>query len=68
VKRHGFNMPQGDFAVASYETNNPEQSLKVLATSSEPWAVKFREHLKKAHGFDIAQSAVQPNELIINWK
>ena len=62
------HLPQGDFAVASYETNNPEQSLKVLATSDESWAVKFREHLKKAHGFDIAQSAVQPNELIINWK
>jgi hypothetical protein len=62
------HLPQGDYAVASYETNNPEQSLKVLATSDESWAVKFREHLKKAHGFDIAQSAVQPNELIINWK
>lgn len=62
------HLPQGDFAVASYETNNPGQSLKVLATSNEPWAIKFREHLKKAHGFDIAQSAGQPNELIINWK
>ena len=25
---------QGDFAVASYETTNPEQSFKVLATSN----------------------------------
>jgi hypothetical protein len=61
------HLPQEDFAVASYETNNPEQSLKVLASSSEPWA-KFCEHLKEAHGFDVAQSAVQPNELIINRK
>ena len=61
---------QGDFAVASYETDNPEQSFKVLATSNEPWAVKFREHLKKAHGVDIAQSSsnMQLNEFIINWK
>jgi hypothetical protein len=58
---------QGDFAVASYETDNPEQSLKVLAVSSEPWAVKFREHLKRAHGLDIARST-SINELIINWK
>src|SRR5919202_5489635 len=59
----------GDFAVASYETDNPEQSFKVLATSNEPWAVKFREHLKKAHGLDIAQSAaMQLNELVVNWK
>jgi hypothetical protein len=62
---------QGDFAVASYETDNPEQSFKVLATSNEPWAIKFREHLKKAHGLDIAQSSssiMQLNELIVNWK
>jgi hypothetical protein len=61
---------QGDFAVASYETDDPGHSFKVLATSNEPWAVKFREHLKKAHGLDIAQSSsiMQLNELIVNWK
>ena len=64
------SSPQGDFAVASYETDNFEQSFKVLATSNEPWAVKFREHLKKAHGVDIAQSSsiMQLNEFIINWE
>ena len=56
-----------DFALASYETNNPEQSFKVLATSNEPWAIKFREHLKKIHGLDIAQSPIKINELIVNW-
>jgi hypothetical protein len=56
--------------VASYETDNPEQSFKALATSSEPWAVKFRGHLKKTHGLDITQSSsiMQLNELIVNWK
>jgi hypothetical protein len=41
-----------------------------LAASSEPWAVKFREHLKKTHGLDIAQlsSIMQLNELIVDWK
>jgi hypothetical protein len=72
VSRFGFNIPpQGDFAVASYETANPEQSFKVLATSNEPWAVKFREHLKKVHGLHIAQSSpstMQLNELMIDWK
>ena len=64
------HLPQGDFAVVSYETDNPEQSFKVLATSDKPWVVKFREHLKKGHGLDIAQSSsiLQPNEQIINWK
>jgi len=34
------HMPQQnqDFVVASYETSDPEQSFKVLATSKEPWA------------------------------
>jgi hypothetical protein len=59
---------QGDFAVASYETDNPEKSIKVLATSKKPWAIKFREHLKKAHGLDIAQSSMPINEAIVNWK
>jgi hypothetical protein len=57
-----------DFAIACYETNDPEQSFKVLATSDKPWAIKFREHLKNAHGLDIAQSPIQINELIVNWK
>jgi hypothetical protein len=57
-----------DFAIACYETTDPEQSLKVLATSDKPWAVKFREHLKNAHGLDIAQSPMQINELVVNWK
>ena len=57
-----------DFAIASYETIDPEQSFKVLATSNEPWAVKFREHLKNAHGLDIAQLPMQINQLVVNWK
>ena len=62
------HLPQGDFIVVSYETDDPEHSFKVLATSSEPWAVKFREHLKKAHGLNIAQSVMQVNESVINWE
>jgi hypothetical protein len=31
-------------------------------------AAKFREHLEKAHGLDITQSSMQPNELVVNWK
>jgi hypothetical protein len=60
-------LPQGNFAVASFETNDPEHSFKVLATSNEPWAIKFREHLKKAHGMDIAQSPIQLNESTVSW-
>ena len=60
---------QGDLAIASYETEDPEQSFKVLATSNESWAAKFREHLKKAHGIDITQSSnMQLNRLLADWK
>ena len=64
------HLPQQnqDFVIASYETNDPERSFKVLVTSNESWAAKFREHLKNAHGLDIAQSSMQINELVINWK
>src|SRR5687768_592585 len=64
------HLPQQnqDFAVICYETSDPEQSFKVLATSDEPWAAKFREHLKNAHGLDIAQTSIKLNELLINWK
>ena len=65
------HMPQQqnqDFAIASYETSDPEQSFKVLATSNEPWAAKFREHLKNVHGLDIARSPIKINELIVNWE
>ena len=57
-----------DFVIASYETNDPEESFKILATSNKPWAIKFRQHLKNAHGLNITQSSMRINELIINWK
>ena len=62
------HLPQGDFAIASYETNDPEQSIRAIATSNKSWAAKFREHLKQAHGLDITQSYMQLNELVVNWK
>jgi hypothetical protein len=62
------HLPQGDFAVASYETDDPEKSFKALATSNKPWAIKFRDHLKRAHGLDIAESSIQLNEVVVNWK
>jgi hypothetical protein len=64
------HLPQKnqDVAVVCLETSDPEQSFKVLATSNEPWAAKFREHLKNAHGLDIAQTSIKLNELLIDWK
>lgn len=63
------HLPQGDFAVAMYETDDPELSFRVLATSNEPWAIRFREHLKKAHGVDL--STGHPpllNKTAVDWR
>ncbi|HET9805492.1 MAG TPA: hypothetical protein VFP49_01150 [Nitrososphaeraceae archaeon] len=54
-----------DFAIACYETSDIEQSFKVLATSNEHRAAKFREHLKNAHGLDITQSPIQFYDLLL---
>ncbi len=61
------HLPQGDFAVVSFETDDIGQSFKVLAKSKDPWSVKFREHLNKAHGLDIVNAAMQLNEQIADW-
>ena len=69
ASRFGFNICHKEILLwQAYETDNPEKSFKVLATSNKPWAVKFREHLNKAHGLDIAQSSMQLNEVAVNWK
>jgi hypothetical protein len=58
--------PMGDFEVVSFETDNPGRSFKVLASSTDPWAARFRSFLKEAHGFDLAQLGA-PNEQLIDW-
>jgi hypothetical protein len=59
--------PMGDFAVASFEVVDPEKTFKVLGTSTDPWAVKFREFLVQAHGFDLTHP-VPVNELVVDWR
>ncbi len=57
-----------DLEVISIETNDPANTLKEFATSSHPWAVKFREFAKKAFGIDFSGSPPSPlNENIVNW-
>jgi hypothetical protein len=60
------HTPMGEFAVVSFETDNPGRSLKSLASSTDPWAARFRNFLMQAHGFDLAQLGA-PNEQLIDW-
>jgi len=59
--------PMGDFAVASFEVETPEKAFKVLANSTDPWAARFRDLLKQAHGFDLKQP-MHVNEQPLDWK
>ena len=58
--------PMGDFAVASFEVESPEKAFKVLANSTDPWAARFRDLLKQAHGFDLKQP-MHVNEQVLDW-
>jgi hypothetical protein len=59
--------PMGDFAVASFEVESPEKAFKVLASSTDPWAARFRDLLKQANGIDVKQPT-KPDELLVDWK
>ena len=59
--------PMGDFAVASLEVESPEKAFKVLATSTDPWAARFRDLLKQAHGIDVKQP-MPLNVRLVDWK
>jgi hypothetical protein len=56
-----------DLAIISFETHDPFDTLQQFATSTDPWAVKFREFTKKAYGIDFAQES-QLNEIAIDWR
>ena len=58
--------PMGTFAVVSFETKDPAQAFKVLGSSKDPWAARFREFLSKAHGLDFSKPNPL-NELLVDW-
>ena len=59
--------PQGDLAVVSFEVKDAANAFESLAKSRDPWAVKFRDFLGKAHGVDFSQP-VPINEQVANWQ
>jgi len=58
--------PMGDFAVASFEVEDPEKAFEVIGKSTDPWAAKFRNLLFRAHGVDITHP-LPMNEQVANW-
>jgi hypothetical protein len=58
--------PMGDFAVVTFGAEDPERAFRVLATSTDPWAIKFRNFLTKAHGIDFSKP-MELNEMVVDW-
>ncbi|MFZ0511250.1 MAG: hypothetical protein WAM14_06565, partial [Candidatus Nitrosopolaris sp.] len=61
----GSGIP--DLQIISIETNDPTKVLKEIGTSNHPWAIKFREHAKKAYGLDFSGPPLPLNEKVIDW-
>ena len=57
-----------DLEVISIETDDLANMLKEFATSTHPWATKFREFAKKAFGIDFSGPPPPLNENIVDWK
>jgi len=60
------HTPMGDFAVVSYEVEDAAKVFAAVATSSHPYAAKFRAHLKAAHGIDVTQP-MELNQRVLDW-
>jgi hypothetical protein len=60
------HTPMGDFAVVSYEVEDPATTFAALTNSTDPYAIKFRNFLKEAHGIDFSQP-MPLNDLVLNW-
>ena len=58
--------PMGDFAVVSFEVEDPGKAFRVLGSSTDPWAAKFRNFLMRAHGVDVTQP-LPLNEQVGDW-
>jgi hypothetical protein len=63
---HGSNAP--DIEIASLETDDPAKTLHAFATSTHPWAVRFRDYAIKAYGIDFSKPLPPLNESIIDWQ
>jgi len=60
------HTPMGDFAVASWETNDASQTFRTLTNSNDPWSAKYRNLLSEVHGIDFSKG-IPVNEQLGNW-
>jgi hypothetical protein len=59
--------PEGaDSAVVLFEGREPAQFLGKIAVGEDDFSTWFRNHLAKAHGFDLSVPPPPPPELLID--
>jgi hypothetical protein len=69
IQRSAPGSGAPDLEIVNIETDDLDKMLKEYATSSHPWAIKFRKFVSKAFGIDLSSGPPQPlNELIVDWR
>ena len=56
--------PGGDVVVVLIEADDVQAAMGALATSQEPFDVWFRDHIKDAHGMDMAEGFPPPEQVL----
>jgi hypothetical protein len=68
VQRSTLGSGTPDLEIVNIETNDLNKMLKEYATSSHPWAIKFRKFVMEAFGIDLSSGSPPPlNDLIVFW-
>ena len=68
IQRSAPGSGAPDLEIANIETGDPANTFKEFATSKHPWAIRFRDYAKKAHGVDFTGPLPPPNENIVDWQ
>ncbi len=58
------STPAGDFAVVYMEADDVEAALKGMATSTEPFDVWFRDHVREVHGMNVEDGFPPPEQVV----
>ena len=60
------HSPQGDIAIILLNTDSAARAFNFLATSSDPWSIKFRAFLLDVYGVDFSKP-VAVNKQMVRW-
>lgn len=58
------STPAGDIAVVYWEADDVEGAFKKMATSTDPFDVWFRDHVRDVHGIDVEDGFPPPEQVM----